>query len=159
MQTEHRDESSIRLPLQEPSSFRGLPFITKAIAAYLRTLVDPVHGWLALRGQSVDIALRHNATGTFTRAETRVFKRSIEQLLDQGFLVRCRVVPADPGVIITECDREIALSSWIEDPDGGWVVIADWVAEQFGLSRADERAWHAVRREQVTIPVEKQQTA
>lgn len=159
MQTEHRDNSSIRLPLHEPTSFRGLPFITKAIAAYLRTLVDPVHGWLELRGQRVDIAFRHHATGTFTRADVRVFKRSIEQLLDQGFLVRCRVIRTNPGVITTQCAREIALSSWVADSDGDWVVIADWAAEQFGLSRQDEQAWQEARLEQIAIATEKQQTA
>lgn len=152
----HRDDSFIRLPLHEPSSFRGLSFLSKCVAAYIRTLVDSQYGWLALRGKDVDLAFRHSASGTFTRADTRLFKRCIEQLVEQGFLVRCRVTAADPGTLPTQHGREVALSSWLEDPEGDWVVIADWVPEQLGLCRHDKQAWHAARRERIAVTSEQQ---
>ena len=131
----------------EPCSFRGLSLITKAVAAYCGNLVDPAHGWLQLRGDSVAKAFRAHAAGRVTRSDCRLLERSIGELLDEGFLVRCRVLDNGLGKITTHDQRDVELSSWLEDPGGEWVVIADWVPAQNGLNREDTTTWHAARRD------------
>ena len=131
----------------EPFPFRGLSLITKALAAYLGNLVDPRHGWLALRGDTVSKALRAYAGGRVTRGDCRLLDRSVSELLAEGFLVRCHVLDTPLGTLDTHDHRTIDLSSWLEDPDGDSVVIAHWVPAQNGLDRNDTRAWHDARRE------------
>ena len=138
----------VRLPIG-CSTLYGLSVVTKAIAAYLRTLVDLRHGWLPLLGEGAASAFRHVGTRACTRAERKMFMVCIERLLSSGYLVRCRQVDAELGAFVTSYEREIYLSNWAEDPQGDWVVIADWVPDQMGMGPKDRHAWHKARRERI----------
>lgn len=135
-----------RLPREVPPELRDLPFVTQSVGSHIRTLVDPTHGWLALRGSGITAALCRNATGELSRAEKRSLETRVGRLQERDYLLRCRVFDADLGAIDTADKRSIAVSPWLEDPDGDWVVIRDWVPSERGLTCAETVAWHAARR-------------
>ena len=140
----------IRLYRQEPGPFRALPITTKALAAYIRILVDPSHGLLYLRDAAVASAIRHHCAGEVTRADLRMLARCAPQLVEHGYLVRCRVVETTIDPFATRDGRELAVSPWLEDPKGDWLVIPDWLPEQHGLERDETLAWHQARRERIS---------
>lgn len=146
MPIDFRTASYSRQYRDEQGDFRRLSLLTKAIAAYLRNLVDPVHGWLHLHGDAVAVAFSKQAAGSVTQSDRRLLVRCIDELVGEGYLLRCRVTDTEPGVFVTHDEREVPLSSWLDDARGDWVVIANWVPAQNGLSRDETLAWHAARR-------------
>lgn len=139
---------------REEGPFRALSFLTKSVAAYLRNLVDPKHGWLELCGDNITKTALSHAAGEAIRTESRVISRCITSLLDEGYVVRCRLVAIDLGTFATHDDREVPISSWAEDQKGGWLVIRNWVAAQSSLNPDDTRAWHQARCERISAALE-----
>jgi len=135
-----------RLYRDEDFNFRQLPLLTKALAAYLRIIVQPEHGWLHLPASSMRRAIQAISAGDISTADRRLLVRRIEGLLVHGYLTRCRLL-ADLGASFRTADgREIPLSPWLETPDGEWAVIANWVPSVHGLGISDAVAWHEARR-------------
>lgn len=139
----------VRLSRNEQGRLRGLPITTKALAAYVRILVDPIHGLLYRRGADVANALRNHCAGEVTRADQRMLARCAPQLVEHGYLIRCRVVDAAMEPFETRDGRKLEVSPWVEDPEGDWLVIRDWMVEQHGLNSDEMQAWHKSRREQL----------
>ena len=136
-----------RLYLHEPFPLRTLPVLTKALAAYLRILVEPDHGWLWIRDLEVRKAIRNAAGGDMSRGDQRIVARAVGELVTIGHLARCRIFDGDLGTFTTRAGRDVPLSSWMEEPEGEWLVIVDYVPTEHGLSREDTGAWHAMRLE------------
>ena len=130
-------------------TFARLSFLPKAVAAYVRNLVDPEHGWLPLGGQTVAGAIRRHAAGKHHKTDQQILERCIAALLTERYLVRCRVDGDAEATFTTADQREVPLSNWLELPEGHWVVVKNWVPAQHGLTPADTRAWHQARREHV----------
>ena len=153
-------EQFTRQYASEKGPFRALSFLTKSVAAYLRNLVDPKHGWLELCGDNITKTVLSHAAGEALRTESRVISRCITSLLNEGYLVRCSPVAIDLGTFVTRDGREVQISSWAEDGKGGWMVIRNWVAAQNGLNPDDARAWHQARCERLSTaqetPVERE---
>lgn len=136
----------IRQYREEHGDFRTLSIVTKAIASYIRVLVDPEHGWLPLGGKTVARAIRLHATGKPHKNDHRILERCVAALLTEGYLVRCTVNTDNQAVFPTVDGRELPLSDWREQPEGDWVVIKNWVPAQHCLTPAQTRAWHQARR-------------
>ena len=145
----HTDYS--RAHRQEPHSFAQLPFLSKAVGIYLRTRLDPVHGWLELRERTILHDLRNVTTGPIGRRDQKVATRAIGELLDIGYLVRCTIIDKPLGSFTNSTGSAIPLSPWREDATGNAVVIKDWVPSEHGLTPEDTERWHAQRREAVTL--------
>ena len=160
MTTDYSHTEFARLYRTETFSFRNLPVMTKAVAAYARTLVDPTHGWFPLRTwsplerDSLITALRDLTTGPLGATDSCVLRLSIEQLLDQGYLTRCRILETSFGEFRLADGREVPLSHWSRDRHGTWLVITDWVPSEHGLTAAETRAWHELRHERATWTLE-----
>ena len=105
------------------------------------------------RDEQGSFRARHS-TGRVVRNDSRVIARCIDELLEEGYLRRCRVTDAELGTVTTPDRREIAVSSWIEDPEGEWIVIANWVPAQTGMTPETTRAWHATRRERMAATLD-----
>jgi len=138
---------SCRLFRHEEHAFQTLPVVTKAVAAYLRILADPDHGWLFLPANQLYGAFRAMSTGPISRGDQRVLMRSLNTLLQAGYLTRCRLVAPPPAYFHTADGRDIPLSPWLDDADADWLVITHWVPSEHALTPADTQAWHHQRKE------------
>ena len=148
MPIDYQTSHFIRHYPDEIETFRRLPFITKSVAAYVRGLVDPTHGWIRLRGCSVEQAFRTRSSGPITRSDIRLLGRIIPELLDDHYLVKCHRYRADIGTLHVG-DWHVPLSSWVQDPNGDWVVIPNWIPAQYGLSSEQAKTWQNERIQRI----------
>ena len=114
----------------EDGAFRNLSVTTKAYAAYLRKLVDPDGGWIALGGRSPAEAIRHHCTGHISRSDHRLLKRTIDELLAIGHLQ------------VGELDED---GEFLPVGSGDYVAIRDWIPAQSGMSKEQALAWYKQR--------------
>ena len=136
-----------RLYRTDDHSFRMLPVMTQAVAAFLRAVVDPTHGWMQLRRANYVTAIRDLTTGPLGRADVRVLTAAVTALVRAGYLTRCQVLEDDDSLgTFMANDATLPVSPWLENPDGTALVITDWVPSEHGLTEQQTSAWHELRR-------------
>ena len=135
---------------EKPTFFQQLPFMTKVTANYLRSLVDPVHGWARIRADSVLQDFHTLATGRLDPEEGPIFVQAIKELEEWGYLTRCRVLDEPFGPFQLADGRDVPLSHWIEDPEGPLVAITDWIPSVHGFTATETQAWHDLRQERAS---------
>ena len=133
MPIDFRHSERYYLYRQEQGTYRCLSLTTKAYAAYLGKLVDPQGGWLALNDGTPAEAFRHQCAGKLTQGDYRLLRRSVTELLDEGYLVLGEVVDGQ----------------FLPVGEGNYVAIRNWVPAQAGMTRRQTAAWHAERAVEV----------
>lgn len=131
---------------ETPTFFEQLPFTTKVTANYLRTLADPVHGWAMIRADHILQDFHTLAAGRLDPEEGRVFVHAIRDLEELGYLTRCRILDERFGTFQLADGRDVPLSHWVEDPQGSFVAITDWIPSMHGFTALETQAWHELRQ-------------
>ena len=139
----------VRQYREEQGTYRGLPLLAKGVASYLKNLVDAVHGWLHLDGNTITVAVLNHASGEVSRSHRSTLTWCLKKLLQEGHLIRCEVRSADLGTFVASDERPIILSPWVENLEGDWIVVKNWVPAQNGLTPEDQSAWHAARQQRI----------
>lgn len=147
MSIDYSNEPTTPLCLTESFSFRSLPVVTKGFAAYLRTLVEPVHGCIRVRKDHLLADVRDRTMGPLGRGDFRLIARALKELQEEGHVRRCRILDESLGQFPRTTGPAVPLSGWIEDPDGEWLVITDWIPSTHRFTAEETDAWHQLRRE------------
>ena len=135
---------------ERPPFFQRLPFMTKVTASYLRTLAHPVHGWARIRAASVLEDFHHLDAGRLDPEEGPQVISAIEDLEKQGYLTRCRVLDEHFSDFLLADGRNVPLSHWVEDPEGPFLVITDWIPSEHAFNATETQAWHQLRQERAS---------
>ena len=138
------------LNYERPPFFDTLPFMTKVTASYLRTLSDPVHGWARIRADSILQDFHALAKGRLDAEEGPRFVAAIRELEKVGYLTRCRILDETFADFRLADGQHVPLSHWVEDADGAYLVITDWIPSENGFTATETQAWHALRQERAS---------